>query len=157
MTVQKMTGAGWHVPEFWDWWQITRLIARYAQLADAKRYAEMAELFHPEGRMLMFRPKAAEPTEAPQGRDELTYAFRALDAVPITSHVLSPSVVEVDGEIARVLTNCMAHHISETPDGKLRFTLADRYVDTLVRVDGSWLFQERRKYTDWTETAPLRR
>ncbi len=157
MTVQTMIGAGGHVPEFADWWEITRLIARYAQLADAKRYAEMTELFHPDGQMLMFRPQAAQAAEVPQGRDELMHAFRALDAVPVTSHVLSPSVVEMDGAIARVHTNCMAHHISEAPDGKVRFTLADRYVDTIVRLDGAWVFQERRKYTDWTETALLRR
>jgi hypothetical protein len=29
-----------------------------------------------------------------------------------------------------------------------------RYDDTLVKVDGAWLFAERKLYVDWTETRP---
>lgn len=145
------------VPEFADWWAINGMIARYGRAADERRFAEMADLFAPTGRMLMYRPRMEEPTEAPRGRDELIVAFGALSAFVVTSHVLSPSQIEVDGDSARAHTSCMSHHISETTDGKVRFTLADRYDDTLVRVDDRWLFQERRKYTDWTESALLRR
>jgi hypothetical protein len=107
--------------------------------------------------MLMFRPRAEEPAEAPEGREQLITAFRALDAFVATSHALAPSEVEIDGDTARARTACMSHHIRETPEGRMRFTLADRYDDTLVRLDGRWLFRERRKYTDWTEQAVLRR
>ncbi|MBS1699514.1 MAG: nuclear transport factor 2 family protein [Actinobacteria bacterium] len=145
-------------PEFADWWGITATIARYGRLADERRHADMADLFVPDGRMLLFRPRAQEPAESPQGRAELQRAFQALDRFVVTSHVLSPSLVEGDGaDRARASTHCMAHHIEETSDGRVRFTLADRYEDTLVRIAGRWLFCERRKYTDWTETAPLRR
>lgn len=144
-------------PGFEDWWAITRVISQYARCADERRFAEMAALFAQEGRMLLFRPRAQHPAESPQGRDELIRAFEALTAFETTSHVLAPTVVEIDGAAARASTRCMAHHISQTPEGRVRFTLADRYEDLLVRVDGAWLFQERRKYTDWTETAPLRR
>lgn len=146
-----------NAPDFSDWWQISRTISRYGHLADQGRYVDMADLFLPEGRMLLFRPRAHEPAEAPRGRAELIAAFEALRPFLATSHVLAPSTVEVDGDTARAQTACMAHHISETPDGKVRFTLADRYDDVLVRVGGEWRFRERRKYTDWTETTPLRR
>lgn len=142
---------------FADVLAITRTIARYGRFADQRRSADMADLFVPDGRMLMFRPRTSEPAEAPGGRDQLIAAFDALAAFVATSHVLSPSDVEIEGDLARAHTYCMSHHISETPEGRVRFTLADRYEDTLVRVDDRWLFRERRKYTDWTETAPLRR
>ena len=143
--------------EFADWREIGGTIARYGRYADQRRFTDMAELFEPDGRMWMYRPRATEPAEAPQGRAQLTVAFEALAAFAVTSHVLAPSEIEIDGDAARACTSCMAHHISETADGKTRFTLADRYVDTLVRAGGRWLFRERRKYTDWTETVALRR
>jgi len=145
------------MPEFADWWAITRTIADYGRLADQRRTVDMAGLFATDGRMLMYRPRTEEPADSPQGRDELIAAFDSLAAFVSTSHVLSPSLVEVEGDTARAHTYCMSHHISETPEGKVRFTLSDRYDDTLVREGDRWLFQERRKYTDWTESTPLRR
>lgn len=144
-------------PAYDDWWSITRVIAHYARFADERRFVDMAGLFTTEGRMLLFRPRAEHPAETPQGHDELISAFGALTAFETTSHVLAPSLVEVDGDVARAHTRCMAHHINQTPEGRVRFTLADRYEDVLVRTDDGWRFQERRKYSDWSETAPLRR
>ncbi|WP_194420648.1 nuclear transport factor 2 family protein [Microbacterium abyssi] len=143
--------------QFADWRAVTRVIARYGRFADQRRPEDMADLFVADGRMLMYRPRAETPAESPQGREQLIRAFSALSQFAVTSHVLSPSDVEIDGDNARVHTYCMSHHIREAPDGRTRFTLADRYDDTLVRVGDQWLFQERRKYTDWTESTPLRR
>ena len=142
--------------EFADWLGISRTIARYGRFADQRRSADMADLFVPDGQMLMYRPRSDTPAESPRGREQLIAAFDALAAFVSTSHVLSPSDIEIDGAAARAHTYCMSHHISETPDGRVRFTLADRYEDTLVRIDGEWSFQERRKYTDWTESVSLR-
>ena len=30
-----------------------------------------------------------------------------------------------------------------------------RYLDTFVKMDGSWLFAERKLYVDWIEERPL--
>ncbi len=30
-----------------------------------------------------------------------------------------------------------------------------RYPDTLVKIDGEWLFSERRLYVDWVDERPL--
>jgi hypothetical protein len=32
--------------------------------------------------------------------------------------------------------------------------LAIRELDTFAKVDGAWLFAERKLYVDWTETRP---
>ena len=63
----------------------------------------------------------------------------------------------------------VARPVRERGTGRIRF-MAFRNADAegrfvrgltdpvpLVRVDGRWLFRERRKYTDWTESASLRR
>lgn len=144
-------------PTFEDWWAITRTIALYAEYADARRFEEMAALFAADGAMHMYRPRATEAAESPAGRAALTEAFGALTMFVTTSHVLAPSRIRVDGDVAHAVTRCTAHHISETEQGKVRFSMADRYEDDLVRVGDGWLFLERRKYTDWTETTPLRR
>lgn len=102
---------------FPDWLAITRVIARYARFADQRRFTEMAGLFVPDGRMLMFRPRAEEPAESPQGQEELIAAFSALAAFTVTTHALSPSDVEIGGGTARAHTTCMSHHISETGRG----------------------------------------
>ncbi len=135
---------------------ITRTITSYARYADERRADDMAALFVPDGRLAMFRPRQSEPTEIAIGRDQLAAAFRSLDRFLVTSHFLGQSVIDCDGDEATAHTYCMSHHIADEPEGKRRYTLADRYVDTLVRLEGRWLFRERCKYTDWTETALLK-
>jgi hypothetical protein len=50
---------------------------------------------------------------------------------------------------------CLAHHV--TVDGeKRRLMIASlRYLDTFVKIDGAWLFSERRLYVDWIEERAL--
>jgi SnoaL-like domain len=50
---------------------------------------------------------------------------------------------------------CLAHHVTGD-GGKRRLTLASlRYLDTFVKMDGAWLFAERRLYVDWLEERTL--
>lgn len=143
-------------PLFEEWLGITQTIARYARLADERRADDMASLFAPDGRLVMFRPRQIDPTEVAIGHEQLVQTFRALDRFAATSHFLGQSLVECEGDRATAHTYCMSHHIADEAEGRRRYTLADRYVDTLLRLDGRWLFHERRKYTDWTETALLK-
>src|SRR5437868_2871595 len=52
-------------------------------------------------------------------------------------------------------TYCMPHHL--TIDGKNRRLMiaALRYTDTFVKMDGTWLFAERKLYVDWLEQCEL--
>jgi hypothetical protein len=47
------------------------------------------------------------------------------------------------------------HHL--TIDGETRRLMiaALRYMDTFVKMDGAWLFAERRLYVDWLEERKL--
>ena len=50
---------------------------------------------------------------------------------------------------------CLAHHVA-VDGGKRRLMLAWlRYLDTFVKIDGAWLFAERRVYVDWLEERAL--
>jgi hypothetical protein len=50
---------------------------------------------------------------------------------------------------------CMPHHL--TSDGKKRHLMiaALRYMDTFMKMDGTWLFAERKLYVDWLEQREL--
>jgi hypothetical protein len=49
----------------------------------------------------------------------------------------------------------MPHHL--TSDGKTRHLMiaALRYMDTIVKMDGTCLFTERKLYVDWLEQREL--
>jgi hypothetical protein len=50
---------------------------------------------------------------------------------------------------------CLAHHLTEADDGSRTLMVASiRYLDTLVKRDGPWLFAERRLMVNWTDTRP---
>jgi hypothetical protein len=50
---------------------------------------------------------------------------------------------------------CLAHHVSVEGDEHTIMIAAIRYEDTFARLDGTWLFSERRLYVDWTDTRPI--
>jgi hypothetical protein len=52
-------------------------------------------------------------------------------------------------------TYCMPHHLT-IDGGKRRLMIAAlRYADQFVKMDGVWLFAERRLYVDWLEERAL--
>ena len=49
----------------------------------------------------------------------------------------------------------MPHHLT-IDGGKRRLMIAAlRYTDQFVKMDGAWLFSERRLYVDWIEERAL--
>jgi hypothetical protein len=48
-------------------------------------------------------------------------------------------------------------HFSFSVDGEKRRLMiaALRYYDTLVKIDGSWIFADQLLYVDWLEERPL--
>jgi hypothetical protein len=50
---------------------------------------------------------------------------------------------------------CLAHHVT-VDGGRRHLMLASlRYLDTFVKIDGAWLFAERRLYVDWLDERAL--
>lgn len=112
----------------------TRLINLYATLNDQARWEDVIALYAPDG--LMTRPTA--PDDPIVGRDALLAAFRSRPP-RTTRHVCANIVVTAETSDAASATSAM-----------LLFTGADKpplvgtYHDRFVRLDGTWLFSERR-------------
>jgi hypothetical protein len=86
-----------------------------------------------------------------------------------TLHFVSPSLVEIDGDVAQVNTECVAHHFAKAPPQPIepgqRLYRSDwivglRYLDRFERRAGKWLIARRKCVSDWmyhcTFEGPLR-
>jgi hypothetical protein len=70
-----------------------------------------------------------------------------------TTHFNGQRTLALDGDRATGESYCLAHHLSNGRDGQRTMMIAAiRYLDTFVKLDGGWLFAERRLMVDWTET-----
>jgi hypothetical protein len=89
-------------------------------------------------------------------REALAPVFANLNKYDTTTHFIGQTTIfTLTGDRATGEAYCLAHHV--TVDGeKRRLMLASlRYLDTLVKVDGAWLFAERLLYVDWMEERAL--
>jgi hypothetical protein len=100
--------------------------------------------------------KDPTPWQELHSREALAPVFAELNKYDATTHfvgqstIFSPTSDRATGE-----TYCLAHHAT-VDDGKRRLMLAAlRYLDMFVKMDGSWLFAERRLYVDWLEERAL--
>ena len=91
-----------------------------------------------------------------RSREALAPVFADLNKYDATTHFVGQTTIltltnnEATGE-----AYCLAHHV--TVDGaKRRLMVASlRYLDTFAKIDGAWLFSERRLYVDWVDERPL--
>jgi hypothetical protein len=80
----------------------------------------------------------------------------SLNKYDATTHFVGQSTIfTLTGDRATGEAYCLAHHVT-VDGGKRRLMLASlRYLDTFVKIDGSWLFAERCVYVDWLEERAL--
>ena len=50
---------------------------------------------------------------------------------------------------------CLAHHVTVDGDKRRLMVASLRYHDAFVKIDGAWLFSERRLYVDWIDEREL--
>lgn len=110
-----------------------RLVALYANLNDAARWAELAALYAPDGRMA--RPTA--PDDWIIGREAILAAFTARPP-RTTRHVCSNIVIDVADADHAVGESAM---LLFTGEGAPK---VGSFHDRFVRIDGVWRFAERR-------------
>lgn len=134
---------------------IRELVDAYAQCADRRDAEGQKSLFTGDTHFVVYMDgQGSEPTQTFDGREALTPVFDALNNYRATMHFNGQSTIALDGDRATGESYCIAHHLF-TDDGERKLMVAFlRYHDRLVKVDGSWLFAERRLYVDWTETRP---
>jgi hypothetical protein len=54
-----------------------------------------------------------------------------------------------------IATCCQAHHVTVKGENRRLMLASLRYNDTVVKLDGVWLFAERLLYVDWVDERAL--
>ena len=134
---------------------IRQLVDAYAHCADRRDADGQKSLFTEDTHFVVYMDgQGSEPTQVLDRREALTSVFDDLNRYQATMHFNGQSTIALDGDRATGECYCIAHHLF-TENGERKLMIAWlRYGDTFVKVDGAWLFAERKLYVDWTETRP---
>ena len=136
---------------------IRELVEAYAHCADRRDANGQMSLFTEDPHFVVYM-NAKDPTPSMElhSREALAPVFADLNKYDATTHFLGQSTIfTLTGDRATGEAYCLAHHVT-VDGGKRRLMLASlRYLDTYVKIDGAWLFAERRLYVDWLEERAL--
>ena len=136
---------------------IRELIEAYARCADRRDAKGQMALFIPDTHFVVYmNAKDPKPSQEIHSREALAPVFAELNEYDATTHFVGQSTIfTLTGDRATGEAYCLAHHVT-VEGGKRCLMLASlRYLDTFVKLDGTWLFAERRLYVDWQEERAL--
>ena len=87
----------------------------------------------------------------------IAYAFTSLATYTSTMHFLGSVGIELDGDLARVESYCVAFHRVPARGSRPErdHVVGLRYVDDVVRTDSGWLIRARVCALDWSRTDPV--
>ena len=135
---------------------IRELVDAYAFCADTRDAEGQKALFTDDTRFVVYMGgEGSDATDDLRGRESLTPVFENLNTYDVTMHFNGQSTVILDADRAGGDTYCIAHHVF-TADGERKIMVAYlRYLDTIVKQDGRWLFAERKLYLEFSDTRTL--
>jgi hypothetical protein len=136
---------------------IRELIEAYAHCADRRDAKGQMSLFTADTHFVVYmNPKDPKPSQELHSREALAPVFAELNQYDVTTHFVGQSTIfTLTGDRATGEAYCLAHHVT-VDDSKRRLMVASlRYLDTLVKTDGAWLFSERLLYVDWVDERAL--
>ena len=136
---------------------IRELIEAYAHCADRRDAMGQMSLFTADAHFVVYmNAKDPTPSQEFRSREALAPVFAELNKYEATTHFVGQSTIFTLTDVRGTAeTNCLAHHLTVN-DEKRRMMIASlRYLDTLVEIDGVWLFAERRLYVDWIDERAL--
>jgi hypothetical protein len=99
--------------------------------------------------------RSSDPSMELHSRAALAPVLDDLHRYLATTHFYGQSTVTISGAAATGESCCLAHHVSVEGDKRTIMIASIRYEDTFAKLDGNWLFSERRLYVDWTDTRPI--
>jgi len=136
---------------------IRELVEAYAHRADRRDAKGQMALFTPDTHFVVYmNAKDPTPSQELHSRDALAPVFADLNQYAATMHLLGQTtILTLTSDRGTAESYCMPHHL--TSDGKNRRLMiaALRYMDTFVKMDGTWLFAERKLYVDWLDQREL--
>ena len=125
---------------------IRELVEAYAHCADRRDAKGQMSLFTADTHFVVYmNAKDPKPSQELHSREALAPVFAELNKYDATTHFVGQSTIfTLTDDRATGEAYCLAHHVT-VDGGKRRLMLASlRYLDTFVKIDGSWLFAERR-------------
>ena len=136
---------------------IRELIEAYAHCADRRDAKDQMALFTEDTHFVVYmNTKDPTPSQELHSREALAPVFADLNQYAETMHLLGQTtILTLTRNRGTGETYCMPHHL--TIDGKNQRLMiaALRYTDTFVKLDGAWLFAQRKLYVDWIEERKL--
>jgi hypothetical protein len=132
---------------------IRELVEAYAHCADRRDAKGQMALFTETTHFVVYmNAKDPTPSQELHSREALAPVFAELNKYDATTHFVGQSTTfTLTADRATAETYCLAHHVT-VDNGKQRLMVASlRYLDSFVKINGAWLFLERRLYVDWME------
>ena len=136
---------------------IRELVEAYAHCADRRDAKGQIVLFTADAHFVVYM-NAEDPTPSQElhSREALAPVFAGLNQYAATMHLLGQTtILTLTSDRGTAETYCMPHHLTIAGEKRRLMIAALRYTDTFVKMDGVWLFAERRLYVDWIEERPL--
>lgn len=134
-----------------DYEEIQNLVARYADAVTRRDFGALAAVFTPDAVW-----DATGSTKLRYEGDALVPGIRSIiEMSSFLTQVHSPAIVEIDGDSASARVTAL--EVGEIESYDLRFEQLGFYEDSLRKVDGRWLFTERRFTTLNMKKQPLQR
>jgi hypothetical protein len=136
---------------------IRELVEAYGHCADRRDAKGQMSLFTADTHFVVFmNAKDPAPSQDLHSREALAPVFADLNQYDATTHFVGQSTIfTLTVDRATGEAYCLAHHVTIN-GGKRRLMLASlRYLDAFLKVDGDWLFAERKLYVDWVEERAL--
>jgi len=136
---------------------IRELVEAYAYCADRRDAAGQMALFTPDTHFVVYMDaKSPTPTQELHSRESLAPVFADLNRYYATMHFVGQStILSLERSRATGQAYCLAHHLTVDGDQRRLMVATLRYLDIFSKMDGVWLFAERRLYVDWLEERSL--
>lgn len=136
---------------------IRELVDAYAHCADRRDASGQMSLFTADTHFVVYMDaKHPSPSQELYSREALAPVFAELNKYDATTHFVGQStILTLADKRATGETYCLAHHVTVMPQGRRLIVASLRYLDTFSKIDGAWLFAERRLFVDWIEERAL--
>jgi SnoaL-like domain len=139
--------------ELLDHHDIRALLAAYCHGCDRGDEVEMASTY------LEDSMDDHGPRKMPGRPFSIATVAESLETTDLVSHLLGQSLITVNGDRAGAETYFIATLLyppKEPGGAQTMGQLGGRYVDTLVRQDGTWLIENRVCIREWSHSHPVR-
>jgi SnoaL-like domain len=136
---------------------IRELIEAYAHCADRRDATGQMSLFTADTHFVVYmNARDPKPSMDLHSREALAPVFADLNKYDATTHFLGQSTIfTLTADRGTGEAYCLAHHVTVDGDKRRLMVASLRYLDTFVKMEGTWLFAERLLYVDWMDERAM--